>query len=937
MDNLQIIHIPDARCGRDEMNGFNQEQRMDILTNTLWHHIPTSEVAEAIGVDPAKGLDTLEVQRRSAAFGPNSITARKGKTKLERFLLQFHQPLVYVLVLAGVVTAVLGEAVDASVIVGVVLINAVVGYLQEAKAVGALQSLARSMVTEAMVMRSGLVRSLDAVELVPGDVVLLKSGDKVPADLRMVVVKDLRVDESALTGESVPVDKAASVLPLEMSLADRANMAYASTLVTYGQATGIVVATGDRTEIGRISTMVSEADELATPLTRKIARFSHILLWCILALAALTFAAGVLRGEDASHMFMAAVALAVGAIPEGLPAAVTVILAMGVSRMAARGAIIRKLPTVETLGSASVVCSDKTGTLTENQMTVTAIHAAGSTLQVTGRGYRPQGTVAGYEASDKAMTAVLEAGALCNDSTIEYLPEGEKVTGDPTEAALLVSAAKGGMDAKALAQRLPRLDSLPFESAHQYMATLHDQGAGQPRLALFKGSVEATLERCSAALAADGSPAPLDGPGILAEVDRLSAEGVRVLAMARKELPGSVTAISHADLDDGLVFLGLQAMMDPPRAEAVTAVGTLLRAGVAVKMITGDHAVTASAIGSMLGLGDQSCPGRPACKAVTGSQLAAMSDRELMDKVGGTSVFARVSPDQKLRLVMALQAGGAVVAMTGDGVNDAPALKQADIGVAMGLGGTEAAKEASDMVLTDDNFATIEAAVEEGRGVFDNLLKFIVWTLPTNVGEGLVILVAVLLGIELPILPVQILWINMTTAGCLGLMLAFEPKEPGIMDRPPRDASRPILDRVLVLRILLVSSVLLVAAFGLYEWELAATGSQAQARTVAVNVFVMVESFYLFNCRSFTRTAFALGFWSNPWVPGGFCLMAVMQLFFTYAPPMNALFGSAPVSHLSWVKVLAASVAAYFLVEMEKRLRAGRLSATEGGRGNVSG
>lgn len=894
---------------------------MDSLTGKLWHHLYAEEAAEALDTNVRKGLDTFEVKRRAEEFGPNALAARKGKTKIERFLLQFHQPLVYILLVAGIITAALGEMVDSLVIVAVVLVNAVVGYIQEAKAAGALEALAKSMVTEAVVIRSGTTRRVAAEELVPGDVVVLRSGDKVPADVRLVAVKDLRVDESALTGESLPVDKSLEPLPRGTVLADRRNMAYASTLVTYGQAAGVVVGTGTHTEIGRISTLVSEADELATPLTRKIAHFSQLLLWAILGLAVLTFVAGVVRGERAADMFMAAVALAVGAIPEGLPAAVTVILAMGVSRMAARGAIIRKLPAVETLGGASVICSDKTGTLTENQMTVTTVFSAGRSYAVTGTGYRPDGVVEERDNMNHALHSTLLAGLLCNDTRIVYGDEGDSVVGDPTEAALLVSATKAGLDVETEKSRLPRLDTLPFESEHQYMATLHDQGQSAPRLVFFKGSVESLMDRAEARLLADGTAGELDAQALRAEVERLGSEGMRVLGLAYKELPAERATLRHEDVADGLVFLGLQAMIDPPRPEAVAAVSAFHQAGVKVKMITGDHAVTAAAIGVQLGLGIETCPGRPTCQVLSGAEVAGFSDDELVERVADTAVFARVAPDQKLRLVMALQGKGEIVAMTGDGVNDAPALKQADIGVAMGKGGTEAAKEAADMILTDDNFATIEAAVEEGRGVYDNLLKFIVWTLPTNIGEGLVILLAVLLGVALPILPVQILWINMTTAGCLGLMLAFEPKEPGIMTRSPRNPRLPILDSELILRIFLVGGMLLFAAFGLYEWELLNGADIVQARTVAVNVFVMVEAFYLFNSRSFFRSPLALGLWSNPWVLGGFVLSVGLQLGFTYAPFMNVLFGSAPIGLESWGRIFAVSVVAFLVVEAEKKLR----------------
>ena len=894
---------------------------MDSITGKLWHHLDAQEAVSLLAVDPEKGLDTFEVQRRAQEFGPNALSARKGKSPLERFILQFHQPLIYILILAGVITAALGEVVDSAVIAGVVLANAVVGYIQEAKAAGALEALARSMVTEATVVRAGTTRRIPAGELVPGDLVVLRSGDKTSADLRLIFVKNLQVDESALTGESLPVQKDVGKLPHETVLADRRNMAYASTMVTYGQATGVVVSIGDHTEIGQISRMVADADELATPLTRKIAQFSNLLLWAILALAALTFAAGVLRGETATSMFMAAVALAVGAIPEGLPAAVTVILAMGVSRMSARGAIIRNLPAVETLGSATVICSDKTGTLTQNQMTVTRVFAGGGGHGVTGVGYDYAGIVEGDGAGNAALRQTLLAGLLCNDTRIELGEGGAVVIGDPTEAALRIVAAKAGLDTEDESLRLPRLDTLPFESQHQYMVTLHGQGQGAPRLALFKGAVEALFERADSSMLPDGSTEPLNADELRGEAERMASQGLRVLAMAQKELAAGTDSVRHEDVASGLVFLGLQGMIDPPRPEAVAAVAAFHKAGVQVKMITGDHALTAAAIGSQLGLGGPACSDALSCGVLTGARMAEMSDERLLSAAAETAVFARVAPEQKLRLVMALQARGKIVAMTGDGVNDAPALKQADIGVAMGITGTEVSKGAAVMILTDDNFATIEAAVEEGRGVYDNLLKFIVWTLPTNLGEGLVILVAVLLGVALPILPVQILWINMTTAVCLGLTLAFEPKEPGIMERLPRDAGQPILDRELLIRIVLVGAILLLAAFGLFKWELSATGNEALARTVAVNVFVVVEAFYLFNSRSFSLSPMALGFWSNPWLLGGFALTMALQLGFTYLPAMNLLFGSAPMDLLAWGKVLAVGMAAFVVVELEKKIQ----------------
>ncbi len=890
---------------------------MDNLLGKHWHHLPIEEVIDLLDGNPNAGLDLLDVQNRREQFGANVLTAKKGKGPLLRFLLQFHQPLVYILLAATLITLLLREWVDAGVIFGVVFINSVIGFLQESKAVKAMEALAKTMVTEATVLRSGAKRRISSAEVVPGDIVLLQSGDKVPADMRLISVRDLQVDESALTGESVAVQKSDQLLQHDTILADRKNMAYGSSLVTYGQAAGIVVAIGDSTEVGRISELLSTTEELQTPLLRKINEFSRILLYAILGLAAVTFGVGILRGESAFEMFMAAVALAVGAIPEGLPAAMTITLAIGVARMAHRGAIIRKLPAVETLGSTTVICSDKTGTLTENQMTVQEVLAGPDLFAVTGGGYTPAGEILspdGMPLGDlpPALEECLRCGLLCNDSQIVEIDERWTVHGDPTEGALLAAAAKGGLFDREVSGQWPRLDTIPFESEHQYMATLHAAPAGN-RMVYAKGSVEAMLERCNRALSPAGELTELDPAPILDAVNEMAAQGLRVLAFARMEVPEEKQRISHEDVAADMTFLGLQGMIDPPRSEAIDAVSNCHHAGIRVKMITGDHALTASAIARKIGLTHGE-------KAVTGRQLADMTDTELLKTVEEVSVYARVAPEQKLRLVEALQTRGHIVAMTGDGVNDAPALKRADIGVAMGITGTDVAKEAADMVLTDDNFASIEAAVEEGRGTFDNLTKFIVWTLPTNIGEGLVILVAVFLGTMLPILPVQILWINMTTALLLGLMLVFEPKESDIMDRRPRAPAEPILNRMLIKRILLVGGLMLLGAFGLFKWELAHGGDPAQARTVAVNVFIMVELFYLFNCRSLSKSVFAPGFFSNPWVFGGSAVMIVLQLLFTYLPVMNTVFQSAPIGMGAWARILVVAVLAMVVVDMEKRL-----------------
>ncbi|MBI4799990.1 MAG: HAD-IC family P-type ATPase [Desulfarculus sp.] len=899
----------------------------------VWHALSGPEALDSLGGEPRRGLEPQEARRRLDQHGPNQLETPTGPGALRRLLGQFNQPLVYILLASGAVTAFLREWVDAGVILGVVLVNAVVGYVQEAKALQALAALSRTMVAEALVLRGGQQARLDARELVPGDMVLLQAGDKVPADLRLLGGRELRVDESALTGESLPVEKDLNPLPPATALAERRNMAYASTLVTHGQGRGLVVATGARSEVGRISRLMTEVETLQTPLTRKIARFSHLVLWAILALAATAFAVGLGRGQPLVETFMAAVALAVGAIPEGLPAAVTITLAIGVSRMARRRAVVRRLPAVETLGSTTVICTDKTGTLTENRMTVQEVWAGGSFYAVTGTGYEPSGEFLedGVRVEPRqrpALWGALLAGALCNDSELSEYEQGWRVQGDPTEGALLAAAAKAGFVLSRGQNRLPRLDAIPFASESQFMATMHDAGPGQPRLVYLKGAVETVLARCSRSLGDQCQPGPLRAGEVLARAEEMAGRGLRVLALAQGHLAPDDASLEHEEVAADHDFLGLVGMLDPPRPEAVAAVAACRRAGIRVKMITGDHALTAQAIAQRIGLGED---GAQPPTVLGGQRISALGDEELARAAQATSVFARVSPEQKLRLVRALQARGEIVAMTGDGVNDAPALRQADIGVAMGLAGTEVAKQAADMVLADDNFASIAAAVEEGRGVFDNLVKFIVWTLPTNLGEGLVILAAILAGVALPILPVQILWINMTTAVALGLMLAFEPKEPGIMDRPPRPPARPILTRQVLERLLLVGALLLAGAFGLHEWELALGASQAQARTVAVNVFVLVELFYLFNCRSLTRSVLALGLVSNPPLFAGVGLMLGLQLLFTYWPAMNGMFHSAPVGPSSWLRALGVAVLAFLVVEGEKRWRQARGGGEVGG------
>ena len=876
-----------------------------------WHAASHEAAAARLGVDCTQGLPDAEAAERLAQHGPNCLSQRPGKPAWRRFAAQLAQPLVLVLMAAGLVTAVLGERVDASVIFGVVLVNALIGYWQEAKAEGALAALARSVATPVTVRRAGHRKQLDASQLVPGDVVLLAAGDRLPADLRLIQQHELRTDDSLLTGESQAVSKQTAALPADTPLAERHNMAYAGTTVVSGQGSGLVIATGDATETGRIAGLIAAAPDLVTPLTRKMARFSNWLLWAIGGLAALTFAVGLARGESTFAMFMAAVALAVGAIPEGLPAAITITLAIGVARMAKRRAIIRHLPAVETLGSTTVICSDKTGTLTENAMTVRVLWCAGEGYAVDGHGYTPEGSIRHDElpaSISGALRECLVAGALCNDASLRHEHGRWQITGDPTEAALLVAARKGGLDEHTLLALYPRQDALPFDACRQYMATEH--GSDGNSLLYVKGALERLLPLCVEQLSTLGQPQAIDPATVEAAAHAYAAQGMRVLLLARRVV--GKDAGRGTDQVEQLTLLGLVGMIDPPRKAALAAIRNCHSAGIRVKMITGDHAVTAQAIAKQLGL--------PAQQVLTGRQLAELDAAALAEAAQQVAVFARVEPEQKLRLVQSLQMRGEVVAMTGDGVNDAPALKQADIGIAMGLAGTEVAKEAAAMVLTDDNFSSIEAAVEEGRGVWDNLVKFITWTLPTNFGEGLVIVAAILLGTTLPITPLQILWINMTTAVLLGLPLAFEPIEPGIMHRPPRRLTQPVLDRALIRRIVLVSLLLLAGAFGLFMVELAQGHSLAEARTVAVNVFVLVEMSYLFNCRSLTHGFWRQGVFSNPWIWAGCAAMLALQLLLTYWPPLNAAFQTAPIGWGEWAEIVAVAWLASLIVAAEKRL-----------------
>lgn len=878
-----------------------------------WHHLSVQETVTQLKSQPDQGLPADEVTQRQEQFGPNQLTPKKQTSPWVRFLQQFNQPLLYILLAAGVITLFLQDWVDAGVIFAVVLVNAIVGYVQEAKAEQAMEALAESIVTEAAVIRRGKRQQLPADRLVPGDLVYLEAGDKVPADLRLVEIKNLRIDESALTGESVPVDKQTQPLDADLPLADRANMAFAGTVITSGNGRGLVVAIAESTQTGQISELVEQRTNLSTPLTRKLEKFSWQLLYIILGLAALTFAIGLGQGKSWLSVFQTAVALVVSGIPEELPPLVTIALAIGVSRMASRNAIIRKLPAVETLGSATVICSDKTGTLTENQMTVEQIYAGGQRYHVSGAGYSTEGEILQQEqpvdlAPAPTLRDCLQCGLLCNDSELQEEEGQLTVEGDPTEGALIVVAHKAGLKRPDLEKTLPRQDSIPFESEYQYMATLHDRGE-QGRVIYVKGSAEAILSQCEAQKSngrdaqgqtSEAETADLNISEIEQTVAAFAEKGLRVLAFAQKPVGADCDRLDREQVESGLDFLGLQGMIDPPREEAIRAVDACQEAGIQVKMVTGDHAVTASAIAHMMHLSPHE-----KAPALSGRDIAQMSDEDLRNCMDDTAVFARVAPEQKLRLIEALQALGHVVAMTGDGVNDAPALKQADIGIAMGQMGTEVAKEASDIILTDDNFASIESAVEEGRTVYLNLKKAIAFVLPVNGGESLTILASVLLNTALPILPLQILWVNMVSSSSLSIPLAFEPQPDGIMQTPPRRQNQPLLSGHVLWRIGLISLFNWAVTFGMFEWMISRSGNEALARTMAVQTLVSAEIFYLLCISRFLPSLWAkLRQQPQPlaYAPViGIICVVILQTLFSQLPLLNRLFNTVP---LSWTQGL---------------------------------
>jgi len=887
-----------------------------------WHARTPGQVLAGLQAAPG-GLSAQEAAARLQRHGPNRLEMAEGPGLARRLLGQFNNLLVVVLLAAVVITAWIGHTLDAAVILAVVLLNVSIGVLQEGKAEKALQAIRHLLSPHANVWRDGRLQDVDATELVPGDVVQVASGDSLPADLRWLEVNHLRVDESALTGESVPVEKAVPAVAADAALGDRLSMGYAGTLVTQGQARGVVVATASATEMGRIGRLLESVEQVTTPLVRNMAQLARWITLAVVGAAAALFAFGTLvRGMPAVEMFMTAVGLAVAAIPEGMPAIMSITLAIGVQRMAARHAVIRRLPAVETLGSVTVICSDKTGTLTRNEMTVQQVVLADQVIDVEGAGYAPEGALhAGGHHLQPAelfreapvLLALAEAAALCNDASLHHEGGHWQLAGDPTEGALLTLAMKSGIDPVELARERPRTGAIPFESEHRYMATAHAaaEGAGAAHDLLLKGAPERVLAMCTHQLAQDATPVPLQEAYWHDAIDQQARAGRRVLALARGPLQATASLAAPGTVQ-GLTLLGLVGIIDPPREEAIAAVARCRAAGIRVKMITGDHGVTASAIAAQLGMGEH-------LRAVTGPDIEALDDMALRDVVQHTDVFARASPEHKLRLVRALQARGEVVAMTGDGVNDAPALKQADVGVAMGRKGTEAAKQAGAIVLADDNFASIAHAVEEGRTVYDNLRKTITFLLPINGGESMSLLAALLFGLALPILPVQILWVNMVSSVALAMVLAFEPTEPDVMQRRPRPPGEAMLSPFVVWRIVLVSTLFSLGIFGMYEWSLAGGASTEKARTLAVNTLVAMEVFYLFSVRYLKAPSFtSAGVQGTPRVLAAVAVVMGLQALFTYAPFMQGWFGTRALHPGEVLLCALAGLAVLVLLELEK-------------------
>ncbi len=889
---------------------------MEKNNDQNWHSISVDDVIKKIKTDPDKGIDADEAKKRLEKFGRNEIPKGKKRSTLQRLLAQFRNTLIYVLLVAAVITALIEHWIDMWVILAVVVINAVIGFIQEGRAEKALEDLQEMLSLEATVIRKGEKSTIDAEELVPGDVVMMKSGDKIPADVRLIKSKNFSVEESALTGESEAVEKSTDPVEEDAVIGDQTSMGFSSTMVTYGSARGIVVKTGGETEIGKINKMMSEVEELTTPLLKKIEEFSKWLSVVILAIAAFFFAFGYfVQDYDLYEMFLIVIGLVVAAIPSGLPAIITIALAVAVRKMARRNAIIRRLPSVETLGAVNVIFSDKTGTLTRNEMTAKTIMTADKEYTVEGTGYVPEGKILEGENEtgpddDKVLKRLLQAARVCNNSEIGKDDEGNwQLSGTPTEGALLTLSYKAGLkDFKP-----ERLDTVPFDSEHKYMATLNKTDEGT--YIFVTGAPERLLEMSSKQYTPYGEK-DIDTEYWEKKMEEVAARGQRLLSVAFHEVDDNMTEIEKDDVENKKnIFLGIVGIIDPPRQEAIDSVRECMEAGIMTKMITGDHVITAKAIGKEIGIGDGE-------KALSGKELEEMSDEEMREAVGEYDVYARASPEHKLRLVKASQEKDWLCAMTGDGVNDAPALKKANIGIAMGIKGTEVSKDASEMVLADDNFASIVNAVEEGRTVFDNIRKALLFVLPTNGAESLVLMAAIFLGMVMPVTPVQILWVNMVTAVTLAMAIAFEPMEEDVMKRSPRKQDEPLLNKMFIWRIVFVSFLVGGATFFTFEYIRDLGREMNEARTIAVNTLVAGQMFYLLNCRKIKTPALSKGFFNNRTIFIAFGVLILFQLFFVYVPFMNDAFDTAPIEAPLWLYPLAAGIIVFFVVEFEKYIAA---------------
>jgi Ca2+-transporting ATPase len=879
-----------------------------------YYNIPAQQVLRGLE-SSLGGLTPAEAKARLLRFGSNLLAGKKKIPPVVVFLQQFLSPLIYVLLIAGVISIIAGHLTDALVVFGVLLINAVIGFLQETRAEKAMEALIRMAAPKARVRRDGVIKNIAAQDIVPGDIMLLETGDKVPADGRLLEASNLKLSEAILTGESVPVDKHTGALKDELSIPYRKNMVFMGTVVAYGRATAVATDTGMNTEMGKIATSIRDVKPEKTPVQKSISRLSRYLIILFLGACALLVIAGLVKGLDWLEVFLLAVAAAVSAIPEGLPAVVTVVLAVGMRIMAARKAVIRKLVAVETLGSATVICSDKTGTLTLNQMTVRRMYVEGSWVDVTGEGYLVDGefSIEGKKVEVKEHPALglhLRIGVLCNDATIS-MEEGQccSIYGDPTEGALVVAAAKAGITREKLDMDYPRVDEIPFQSEKLYMATLHPGSGGH--VAYVKGAPEKLLSLSEYVLQ-DGNKKPLDEAekqAILEANDAMARGALRVIATSYIDLPGEISDLEEEHIRGKLVFVGLSGMDDPPREEARESVRLCRQAGIRVIMITGDNKLTAESVARQLEM--------PEGRAITGVELAEMSDEELARQVEDISVFARIEPIQKLRIVNALKSRGHVVAMTGDGVNDAPALKAANIGIAMGVTGTDVAKEAGDMTLADDNFASVVAAVDEGRVIFNRLRNVVFLLISTNFGEMLALILTILFLGEAPLLAVQIIWVNVVTDTALAIPLGLEPKSGDELKQPPRHSSVGILFPGMILRILFMSGLMGIGVFLVFNWAQTAY-SLEEARTIAFCTMVMFEWLRAFNARSDEYTVFKLGLFKNRWLVLAVSVAILLQLSVIYLPPLQTAFQTVPLTIDRWGIIVLAGGSLFAVEELRK-------------------